>query len=67
MYILHSAQEGESGEVMWPLSIGPHHLLSDSAAVVKTLWQTQADFQERATMNALYYPSRPADSQAHKA
>lgn len=37
--------EGGSAElagVMWLLSIGRHHLLSDSATVVKAPWRTQA-------------------------
>ena len=67
MYIPHFAQDREFVEVIWLLSIGPHHLLSDLAAVVKTLWQTQADDQKIATTNALYYLSRPADSQPYQA
>ena len=63
----HFAQDIESAEAMWPLYIGPHHLLSDLAAVVKTLWQTQADDQKIAPTNVLYYRSRPADSQPYQA
>ena len=33
-----------SAEVLWPLFTGPHYFLSDSAGVIKALWQTQAGF-----------------------
>lgn len=57
-YISHTLPRRGSAElafaqVMWLLSIAPSHLLSDLAAVIKVLWQTQAGFQKTPTTHAV--------------